>query len=91
MQQVTAVDGDAGEFGHLTYTISGDGIYNNGTRPCFSVDSGGGTVQVLRVSEFSPPSFSSFSSCFSPSSYFFLNILTVIIFVRVMQLDMYNC
>ncbi|MPC29128.1 Neural-cadherin [Portunus trituberculatus] len=46
--QVTAVDGDAGRFGRLAYTISGDGMFANGSRPCFSVDAASGTVLLLR-------------------------------------------
>ena len=49
---MTAVDGDAGRFGSLTYTISGDGIFTNGSRPCFSLDTASGTVLLLRVSDY---------------------------------------
>ncbi|XP_045130155.1 putative neural-cadherin 2 isoform X1 [Portunus trituberculatus] len=55
LKQVTAVDGDAGRFGSLQYTISGDGIFTNGSRPCFSLDTTSGTVLLLRPLDRDPP------------------------------------
>ncbi|KAK8399372.1 hypothetical protein O3P69_003470 [Scylla paramamosain] len=55
LKQVTAVDGDAGRFGRLAYTISGDGMFTNGSRPCFSVDAASGTVLLLRPLDRDPP------------------------------------
>ncbi|XP_063876229.1 putative neural-cadherin 2 [Scylla paramamosain] len=55
LKQVTAVDGDAGRFGKLAYTISGDGMFTNGSRPCFSVDAASGTVLLLRPLDRDPP------------------------------------
>ncbi|XP_050723127.1 putative neural-cadherin 2 isoform X2 [Eriocheir sinensis] len=55
LKQVTAVDGDAGRFGNLSYTLSGDGIFNNGSRPCFSVDAASGTLLLLRPLDRDPP------------------------------------
>ncbi|XP_050723132.1 putative neural-cadherin 2 isoform X2 [Eriocheir sinensis] len=55
LKQVTAVDGDAGRFGDLSYTLSGDGIFSNGSRPCFSVDAASGTLLLLRPLDRDPP------------------------------------
>nr|XP_053637261.1 putative neural-cadherin 2 [Cherax quadricarinatus] len=55
LQQVKAVDGDAGRHGHLTYSVSGDGIFKNGTRSCFSVHPTSGTVHLLRPLDRDPP------------------------------------
>ncbi|XP_063876237.1 putative neural-cadherin 2 isoform X2 [Scylla paramamosain] len=55
LKQVTAVDRDAGRFGRLIYTISGDGIFTNGSRPCFSLDAASGTVLLLRPLDRDPP------------------------------------
>ncbi|XP_071516873.1 putative neural-cadherin 2 isoform X2 [Panulirus ornatus] len=55
LKQVVAVDGDAGRYGRLTYTIVGDGIFNNGSRPCFSVDPSSGNVLLLRPLDRDPP------------------------------------
>ncbi|XP_045130452.1 putative neural-cadherin 2 isoform X1 [Portunus trituberculatus] len=55
LKHVTAVDGDAGRFGRLAYTISGDGMFTNGSRPCFSVDAASGTVLLLRPLDRDPP------------------------------------
>ncbi|KAG7163367.1 neural-cadherin 2-like 3 [Homarus americanus] len=45
---VTATDGDGAEHGQLHYSLSGDGVYPNGTS-CFSVDPVTGAVLLLRV------------------------------------------
>ncbi|XP_071515917.1 putative neural-cadherin 2 isoform X1 [Panulirus ornatus] len=55
LKQVRAVDGDAGHHGRLTYSLAGDGIFTNGTRPCFSVDPATGTVLLLRPLDRDPP------------------------------------
>nr|XP_053632751.1 putative neural-cadherin 2 [Cherax quadricarinatus] len=52
---VTAKDGDAGDYGHLHYSLSGDGVYTNGTRPCFAVDSTTGAIHLLRPLDRDPP------------------------------------
>ncbi|XP_069941535.1 putative neural-cadherin 2 isoform X3 [Cherax quadricarinatus] len=52
---VTATDGDAGDYGHLHYSLSGDGVYTNGTRPCFAVDSTTGAIHLLRPLDRDPP------------------------------------
>ncbi|KAG7159875.1 neural-cadherin 2-like 7, partial [Homarus americanus] len=55
LKQVKAIDGDAGPYGHLTYSVTGDDIYNNGTRPCFSVHPTTGTVHLLKPLDRDPP------------------------------------
>ncbi|XP_042883447.1 putative neural-cadherin 2 isoform X2 [Penaeus japonicus] len=52
---VRAVDADAGEFGHLRYSLSGDGVFNNGTRSCFAVDESSGAIHLLRPLDRDPP------------------------------------
>nr|XP_045618159.1 putative neural-cadherin 2 [Procambarus clarkii] len=55
LKRVRAVDGDAGRYGQLTYSVEGDGIFHNGTRSCFAVDAATGTVQLLRPLDRDPP------------------------------------
>ncbi|XP_042227979.1 putative neural-cadherin 2 isoform X2 [Homarus americanus] len=52
---VTARDGDAGQYGHLQYSLSGDGVYTNGTTPCFAVDPSSGAIHLLRPLDRDPP------------------------------------
>ncbi|XP_045584423.2 putative neural-cadherin 2 isoform X2 [Procambarus clarkii] len=52
---VTAKDEDAGDFGHLRYSLSGDGVYTNGSRPCFAVDPATGAIHLLRPLDRDPP------------------------------------
>ncbi|XP_071548441.1 LOW QUALITY PROTEIN: putative neural-cadherin 2 [Panulirus ornatus] len=53
---VRATDEDAGEFGHLHYTLSGDGIYSNGSQPSFAVNPTTGAIDLLRPLDRDPPS-----------------------------------
>ena len=49
-RQVTADDEDAGEHGHLSYSLEGEGVTDDSSS-CFAVDPSSGAILLLRVSE----------------------------------------
>ena len=49
LQQVTATDADAGEFGRLTYSLSGDGVEGSEEESAFAIDPLTGAIRLLRV------------------------------------------
>nr|XP_053635865.1 putative neural-cadherin 2 isoform X3 [Cherax quadricarinatus] len=52
---VRATDEDAGEFGRVHYSVSGDGIYTNGSTPSFAVNPTSGAIDLLRPLDRDPP------------------------------------
>ncbi|XP_069183734.1 putative neural-cadherin 2 isoform X2 [Procambarus clarkii] len=52
---VRATDEDAGEFGRVHYSVSGDGIYSNGSTPSFAVNPASGAIDLLRPLDRDPP------------------------------------
>ena len=52
LQQVTATDADAGEFGRLTYRLTGDGVEGSEDESAFAIDPLTGAIRLLRVSKY---------------------------------------
>ncbi|XP_042213435.1 putative neural-cadherin 2 [Homarus americanus] len=52
---VTATDGDAGEYGRLRYSLSGDGVDTTGSRSAFAIDPLTGAIRLLRPLDRDPP------------------------------------
>lgn len=46
---MTATDADAGEFGRLTYRLSGDGVEGSEEESAFAIDPLTGAIRLLRV------------------------------------------
>ncbi|XP_069186499.1 putative neural-cadherin 2 [Procambarus clarkii] len=52
---VTATDGDAGEYGLLRYSLSGDGASSGESRSAFAIDPLTGAIRLLRPLDRDPP------------------------------------
>ncbi|XP_045129934.1 putative neural-cadherin 2 isoform X2 [Portunus trituberculatus] len=55
LTQVTATDADAGEFGRLTYRLSGDGVEGSEEESAFAIDPLTGAIRLLRPLDRDPP------------------------------------
>ncbi|XP_050723500.1 putative neural-cadherin 2 isoform X2 [Eriocheir sinensis] len=56
LTQVTATDADAGDFGQLTYSLSGDGVDGeDGEDSAFAIDPLTGAIRLLRPLDRDPP------------------------------------
>nr|XP_045618163.1 putative neural-cadherin 2 [Procambarus clarkii] len=55
LSQVTATDGDAGEYGLLRYSLSGDGVSSDESRSAFAIDPLTGAIRLLRPLDRDPP------------------------------------
>ncbi|XP_068212484.1 putative neural-cadherin 2 [Palaemon carinicauda] len=55
LTQVTATDLDGEQYGHLQYSLTGDGVYSNGSRSSFAIDEDTGAIHLLRPLDRDPP------------------------------------
>ncbi|KAK7071120.1 hypothetical protein SK128_019334, partial [Halocaridina rubra] len=55
LTQVTATDKDGGAYGQLKYSVSGDGVYFNGTKSSFAIDEETGAIHLLKPLDRDPP------------------------------------